>query len=102
MVSPVKIWRNQKDIKAFVGKEGRIVSYTVITAPPKGFKEQAPYPVVIVALDDDRRFVGQLVDWEREHLRIGQRVAVVVRRIYQTAQDAVIPYGVKFKPIQGA
>lgn len=98
MLSPVKIWRNQKQIQKHLGKKGRIVSFTTIRTTPVGFKAQAPYPVVIVSFGKTR-FVGQLVDWKDHNLCVGQEVEVVIRRIHASHPESVIPYGVKFKPI---
>jgi uncharacterized OB-fold protein len=50
MISPVKIWRNQKYVKGMIGKTGIIMSWTLIRVPPADFGYQAPYPVVIVRL----------------------------------------------------
>ena len=62
MISPVKIWRNQKKIASLLGKTGKIVSWTTIRTPPAGFAEQAQYPVVLVELDNKDRVMAQLVD----------------------------------------
>ncbi len=99
MISPVKVWRNQKQIRELLGKQGRIVSYTIIRVAPAGFSAQAPYPVVIVRLADTTNVIGQLVDWHSKHLKSGQRVEAVVRRIYTPDSSGIIPYGIKFKPL---
>lgn len=98
MLSPVKIWRNQKKTKALLGKEGRVVSCTYIRVPPLGFEAQAPYPVVIVDLGG-KRTIGQLVDFSSTQLVTGQKVRAVLRRVYNPDPEGVIPYGMKFKPI---
>ena len=99
MISPIKVWRNQKHIRELLGKQGKIVSYTVIRVAPAGFSTQAPYPVIIVALTDNTKVIGQLVDWQVQHLKGGQRVEAVVRRIYTSDSSGIIPYGIKFKPV---
>lgn len=97
MISPIKIWRNQKKIAQLVGKTGTIVAWTLIRVPPGDFTNQAPYPVVVVTLAD-RRITAQLVDWEEKHLVIGQKVVTVIRKVFETG-DGVIPYGIKVKPV---
>ena len=99
MLSPVKLWRNQKYTREFLGKTGRIIAWTNIHVPPDGFSDQAPYPVVIVQLDAKTRITAQLVDYEGAHLHTGQKVRVVVRRITSPDPDGIIPYGVKVKPL---
>jgi uncharacterized OB-fold protein len=97
--SPVKIWRNQKHIANLLGREGTIVSWTVIRVPPGGFSSLAPYPVVVVDLVGDGRITAQLVDWSDEDLIVGKRVKVVVRRICEPTTEGIIPYGIKVKPV---
>ncbi len=97
--SPVKIWRNQKYIAGMLGREGTIVSWTVIRVPPAGFSNLAPYPVVIVDLVGGGRITAQLVDWSEEDIADGRRVKVIVRRISEPTTEGIIPYGVKVKPI---
>ena len=99
MISPVKVWRHQKRIEKVLGREGRIVSFTLIRLAPPEFKHQAPYPVVLVELRDGERMVGQLVDFEKKDLKIGQKVKAVYRKTKEPDSEGVIPYGIKFKPI---
>ena len=99
MISPVKIWRNQKYVARMIGKRGKIAAWTTIRVPPGAFMDQAPYPVVIVDLESEERITAQLVDFLPEHLAVGQPVIVIVRRIIQPNTDGVIPYGIKVKPL---
>lgn len=98
MISPVKIWRNQKKISTLRGEVGVIVSWTMIRVPPSGFSSQAPYPVTLIKLKESR-IVCQLVDWDAKDLHTGQKVTLVIRRVIESPEDGVIPYGVKAKPI---
>lgn len=99
MQSPVKIWRNQKHIARELGRQGSIISWTIIRVPPTGFSNLAPYPVVLVEFSDKKRIAAQLVDWMPEDLAFGKRVKVVVRKISEPAAEGVIPYGIKVKPL---
>jgi uncharacterized OB-fold protein len=99
MISPVKVWRNQKFVSRMVGKTGTIISWTIIRVPPADFGYQAPYPVVIVEFDNGERCTAQMVDYVETNLHVGQRVVTIVRRTIQPQADAVIPYGIKVKPI---
>ncbi len=98
MISPVKIWRNQKKVASLVGKTGKIVAFTLIRVPPADFSNQAPYPVAVIALDDGDKVIAQLVDWNESSLKTGQKVQTVIRKIFETG-DGVIPYGIKVKPV---
>jgi uncharacterized OB-fold protein len=99
MVSPVKVWRNQKYVARMIGKVGLIISCTIIRVPPANFSYQAPYPVAVVELEEGGRIVAQLVDYTDKHLFAGQRVVTVVRKTIQSDSDAVIPYGIKVTPL---
>jgi len=99
MISPVKIWRNQKYIASRIGLIGKIISWSFIRVPPDGFSDQAPYPIAIVELENSERILSQVVDWDAQDLKHGQKVKTVVRRTIETTQDGVIPYGIKVKPI---
>lgn len=99
MISPVKIWRNQKKVRILLGLTGKIISYTKVFAPPAGFEAQAPFVVVVVRLDNGIKYMAQLVDWNEENLRTDQKVKAVLRRTRDPGGEGVIPYGVKFKPL---
>ena len=99
MISPVKVWRNQKKIQKLLHLEGKIISWTKIHVPPSGFEAQAPYVVVIVRLSTGRNYTAQLVDFEKKDLSFGQKVITILRRTRDPGTEGVIPYGIKFKPI---
>ncbi|OGF99444.1 hypothetical protein A2Y99_00190 [Candidatus Gottesmanbacteria bacterium RBG_13_37_7] len=100
MISPIKIWRNQKKVIKLLNLKGEIISWTKIYVPPSGFEGQAPYMVVIAGLENGRRYTAQLVDWEERHLVLGQKVKTILRRTRNTDEESIIPYGIKFKPIE--
>lgn len=99
MNSPVKIWRNQKNIASLVRKIGTILSWTIIRVPPADYNDQAPYPVVLVEFENGMRYTCQLVDYDENHLAFGQKVITIIRRVTHPDQDGVIPYGIKVKPL---
>jgi uncharacterized protein len=99
MLSPVKIWRNQKKIADLIGITGRIVAFTYIRVPPAEFSNLAPYAVVLVELNDQKRLMLQMVDFASSNLRIGQKIITVIRRVAEPNLDGIIPYYVKAKPI---
>ena len=100
MLSPVKIWRNQKKVASLIGKTGKVISWTTIRVPPADFTSQAPYPVVLVEFSDKKRICAQLVDWQPENLQFGQKVVTIIRRIIKPDADGIIPYGIKAKPLE--
>jgi len=99
MISPVKIWRRQKEKRHLLNKTGKIISWTKIYVASTDFKKLAPYPVVLVELENKQKMVGQLVDFKEKNLKIGQKVISILRKTRHSPYQNVIPYGIKFKPI---
>src|SRR3990167_5910200 len=98
MISPVKIWRRQKEIKQNLGKKGKILTWTIIYVAGSEFKTYAPYPVAVVKLESGKRITTQLVDYRKEDLKIGQRVIVILRKVREGTNEDVLVYGLKVKP----
>lgn len=99
VTSPVKLWRRQKNIASLIGKKGKILQWTLIRVPAKSFMDQAPYPVVIVKMQNGENMIGQLVDWQKEDLTVGREVISVLRRLRTEGKEDVIYYHIKFKPL---
>lgn len=97
-ISPVKLWRNQKKLRNLLGKKGKIENYTIIFQSPKGFENQSPYPVVIGNFGE-KKLIGQLIDYREDQVKIGQKIQAVLRRLNEDDKEGIIPYGIKFKPI---
>lgn len=99
MLSPVKIWRNQKKLASLISKTGRIVSWTVVRVPPCEYSDQAPYPVAVIELENKKRITAQLVDWTNGDLHFGREVVTVIRRTTQPSAEGLISYSIKAKPV---
>lgn len=99
MISPVKIWRRQEDIRRVLGKSGTIISWTKIIVAGSDFKSFAPYYVALVEFEDGERLSGPLVNISQKEVAIGVKVVATLRKVRQTTQDDVIAYGIKFKPL---
>jgi hypothetical protein len=98
ITTPVKQWRRQKQVASLIGKTGKILNWTIIRVPAKAFAKEAPYPVVIVQLDEGKKMIGQLVDWQPEDLEKGKKVIAVLRRLRTEEEAGIISYIIKFKP----
>jgi uncharacterized OB-fold protein len=97
MISPVKVWRNQKRIQSLLGKQGKILAWTIIYVPPGRFSFFAPYPIAIVELDNGQKITAQLVDCDHDEVKTNARVETVLRKVTEPSTDGVIPYGIKVK-----
>lgn len=99
MISPVKIWRRQKETRKLLGKEGIIMTWTIIYVTGSEFKKFAPYPVVIAKLNNGDKVTASLVDYEKEDLKMGRKIKVVLRKVRESGQEDILVYGPKLKPI---
>lgn len=99
MVSPVKIWRRQKELRKLLGQKGRVLTWTKVFVAGPNFKKYAPYPVVLVQFNSRKKAFGQLVDYEEKDLKINTKVVAVLRKVRETEKEDVIAYGIKFKPL---
>jgi hypothetical protein len=99
MISPVKIWRRQKEIRKILGKKGKVLVWTKIYTPGPDFKKYAPYPVILVELENREKIYGQLVDYRDADLKIGKKVISILRKVRASSEEGIIAYGVKFKPL---
>ena len=88
-----------EDIK-LCGK-GEIVTYTIIHVGPEAFKEQVPYPVAIIKLEEGPQITAQIVDCNIDEVKIGMKVESTFRRIQEDGYTGAIYYGYKFKPVKG-
>ncbi|MCC7206924.1 MAG: Zn-ribbon domain-containing OB-fold protein [Anaerolineae bacterium] len=77
--------------------KGEVFSYTIVTDPPAGFEEQAPYVLAIVKLDEGPMLTAQLTDLDGAPA-IGMRVEMVTRKLRAEGADPII-YGYKFRPL---
>lgn len=84
--------------KTKLAETGKVVTFTVIRTPPHQFVDQAPYAVGIVELDDGIRLTAQIVDIAFEDLRVGQRVRVEFRKVFEEGESGILCYGYKFVP----
>lgn len=78
---------------------GKVYSYTVIHDPPSGFKDLAPYTLALIRLDEGPLVLSQIVDVDKDQLKIGMSVQVVFRRIGDAGRTGVLRYAYKFSPL---
>lgn len=96
LICPECKGREFEDTK--LAEKGKILTYTIIRVPPHQFVDQAPFAVGIAELDDGVKLTGQIVDCDFEDLKIGQRVKIEFRKIYDEGEAGILCYGYKFVP----
>ena len=89
---------SQDLVPAKLVEAGKVLSYTIIRVPPHQFSDQAPYAVGIVELDDGVKLTGQIVDCAFDEIKIGQRVKIEFRKIFEEGESGILCYGYKFVP----
>ena len=99
MISPVKIWRRQKEIRNLLGKTGQIITWTIIYTPGLEFKRFAPYPVAMIELESGEKITAPVVDYEKKDLKVGKKVRVILRKVREGDNEDVLVYGIKVKMI---
>jgi uncharacterized OB-fold protein len=88
-----------KDLeKTKLAETGKVITYTIIRVPPHQFVDQAPYAVGIIELDDGVKIMGQIVDCNFEDIKLGLRVMIEFRKLYDVGESGILCYGYKFVP----
>ena len=85
-------------VKTKIAEKGKVISYTIIRVPPSQFKDQAPYAVGVIELDDGVKLMGQIVDCDFEDLKLGKRVKIEFRKLFKKGHSGILCYGYKFVP----
>ena len=100
LFTPVQLTRTIRDRYQFLGKVGRVVSFTLIRVAPEQLKRRTPYVVAIVDFGTQRATMT-LADVRKDEVFMGMKVVGVLRRLYEPSKEGVIPYGVKCVPLEG-
>jgi uncharacterized OB-fold protein len=83
---------------AKLAERGKLLTYTIVRVPPSQFKDQAPYAVGIVELEDGVKLTGQIVDTDFNGISIGMPLKIEFRRMYAVGDSGILCYGYKFVP----
>ncbi len=90
--------QSQEMEKTKLVETGKVLTYTIIRVPPHQFVDQAPYAVGIVELDDGVKIMGQVVDCDFEDIKIGMKVKIEFRKLFDVGESGILCYGYKFVP----
>lgn len=84
----------------FSGK-GKLVEWTKITEPARGFEMYAPIYYGIVELDEGIRTAVQLTSIKDEtKLKPGTKTEMVFRKLFTDGEQGIVTYGFKAKPVK--
>ncbi len=81
-----------------LAEKGNLLTYTIVRVPPSQFKDQAPYAVGIVEMDDGVRITAQVVDCAFDEIKTGMRLKLEFRKMYAVDHSGILCYGYKFVP----
>ena len=98
-ITSVSLSRTRASRYQFLGKIGKVVSYTSIAVGPDGLGRRAPYLVAIVDFGKERATLP-LVNTSADEVQTGMRVVGVLRRMFEPTEDGIITYGTKCTPIK--
>ena len=91
-----------KTTYTFSGR-GEVYSYTTVHNAPAGFRENAPYTVALVKLEEGPMVTAQLTDLGEEPPKIGMPVEMVTRKLRTDGDErGLLVYGYKFRPAEFA
>lgn len=80
-------------------ERGKILSFSVVRSPPRGFEKLAPFLLGIVELEDGTRVTSQITDTGPRDISIGMPVEAVFRKISEDGDAGIIQYALKFRPV---
>lgn len=87
--SPINTWRQNQKRYHFLGKIGRVVSFT-----------QGEKYFALIEFPDGQKTIGQIVSENQgEKFDIGSKVIGVLRRLKSPDREGVVEYTVKFKAL---
>jgi len=80
-------------------RRGRVLSFSVVRKPPRGFEYATPYVIALIELEDGSSILSQLTDCSPEEVEIGMPVEAVFRKVREDGETGIIMYGLKFRPV---
>jgi len=79
-------------------EKGKLLTFTIVRNPPRGFEKMAPFVLGIIELVDGTRLTTQITDVLPGEVSIGMSVEAVFRKISEDGDSGIIQYAIKFRP----
>ena len=80
-------------------RRGKVLSYTVVHNPPRGYEYYTPYVIALVELENGAKVLTQLTDVDPEEVKEGMEVEMSLRILRVCGESGFIAYGYKFRPV---
>ncbi|MFH1312427.1 MAG: Zn-ribbon domain-containing OB-fold protein [Candidatus Eisenbacteria bacterium] len=81
-----------------LAKTGKVQTFTIIRVAPTEFRDEAPFAVGVVKLDDGVIIQCQIVDCLPDKIKTGMPVKIEFRKVKQEGEAGIINYGYKAVP----
>ena len=82
-----------------LSRRGRVITSTVIHAPPIDFLMEAPYAMAVVETPEGARLMTQVVDCDPSSVVPGTEVSLEFRLIRKEDHGGILCYGHKAVPV---
>ncbi|MBM5804768.1 MAG: Zn-ribbon domain-containing OB-fold protein [Candidatus Verstraetearchaeota archaeon] len=79
-------------------ERGKLLTFTVVRNPPRGFEKMAPFVLGIIELEDGSRLMTQITDVMPGEVTIGMPLEAVLRKVSEDGDSGIIEYAIKFRP----
>ena len=80
-------------------EKGKLMTYTIVRSPPKGFEKMTPYVLGMIKLEDGTTITAPLSDVLPDQVSIGMPVEAVFRKVFEDGESGIIEYATKFRPV---
>lgn len=91
-VQPAQYWRQNKDWKNWIGKQGKVIGTSRVHVSPPDQEMFVPYTLAFVDFGTEKR---QFMVAGNQEVSVGDVVECVLRKVASAAQHGIIPYGIK-------
>lgn len=98
-IGPVSLSRNHKIRYKYLGRVGKVISFTSIAVAPTGLNKRVPYMVAVVDFGEEQATVP-LIDIGVSGIKAGVKVVGVLRKMFEPTESGIITYGVKCVPLE--
>lgn len=92
--------KSSSDLKDYIFKgKGKLVEWTRIYEPSRGFEGEAPYFYCIVELEEGIRLSTQITGVvDESKLDVDMPIKMVFRKLFQDGPEGLLTYGFKATP----
>ena len=95
-VQPAQYWRQNKDWKNWIGKQGKVIGTSRVHVAPPDQEIFTPYTLALVDFGIEKR---QYMVAGNQEMSLGDEVVCVLRKVANAQQHEIIPYGIKVQKV---